>query len=541
MGLRASTSRLAPILLFAWSACSAIVNPDTDELGGADLAGDDNGGANAGSTGGDAGGGGGNNCPQGCPADQRCSPVLGCIPILCRANIDCSDGDLCTGIEACTPGMPGADSATGCAPGIAKNCDDGITCTVDSCDPQTDCAHTPNNTFCDDGIGCTNDVCDAAAIPGSDGCTRTPDDSKCSFCYSDGVCSVEERGCTGLVPTNCSDGDACTTDVCLDDAQMCAHTPRDEDGDGAVLDTCGGTDCDDTDPSVKPGATEICDGQDDNCDRQVDEICSSLPEDCETKQTVNLINGHADISGALSDFDSDYGTVCGQSGGSDAVYVIPITTTSDIVIDSNGSAARVVLAVTDDCTDNQFELGCAGPIANGQKRTRLMLHRYTPPPGGGGLILLVDGLTAGETGAFTVSIDVTPAVSDSCGAGFELGACGTVIGTVSDVLGQQRGSCQSGGDQARPEGVFTVQGPDDGTLEVSVTSSNFAPALYARNVCNSNDRDDELGCDVPDNGGPIGGQSGRAQLSLESKPGTDLTLFVDGAFAGNRYTLRCVP
>jgi hypothetical protein len=52
----------------------------------------------------------------------------------------------------------------------------------------------------------------------------------------------------------------------------CGDPCADEDGDGYVSDACTGVgDCDDTNPSVNPGARENCyNGIDDNCDGLVD-------------------------------------------------------------------------------------------------------------------------------------------------------------------------------------------------------------------------------------------------------------------------------
>jgi FtsP/CotA-like multicopper oxidase with cupredoxin domain len=55
----------------------------------------------------------------------------------CLGDEPCDDGDLCNGGETC-------DAETGtCGAGAPLDCDDGKPCTVDSCDPELGCVHTP--------------------------------------------------------------------------------------------------------------------------------------------------------------------------------------------------------------------------------------------------------------------------------------------------------------------------------------------------------------------------------------------------------------
>ena len=126
------------------------------------------------------------NCDDGNPCtDDSCDPATGnCVYI---NNIaPCDDGKFCTVGDVCKDGS--------CTSGTLRDCNDGIDCTIDSCNEDADeCEHSADDSKCDDDDACTIDTCDPLT-----GCT-----------YED---------------VDCDDGDPCTEDSC-DPAIGCIHTP----------------------------------------------------------------------------------------------------------------------------------------------------------------------------------------------------------------------------------------------------------------------------------------------------------------------------
>jgi len=108
--------------------------------------------------------------------------------------------------------------------------------------------------ICPDGDGdgfnlasCGGTDCDDTDATVSPGATEVCNDGK-------------DNTCNGL--TDCADPSCATAPECL----VCVAGDTDQDGYSTAGGTCGPIDCDDGDSQVYPGASEICDGKDSNCD-----------------------------------------------------------------------------------------------------------------------------------------------------------------------------------------------------------------------------------------------------------------------------------
>jgi hypothetical protein len=183
---------------------------------------------------------------------------------VCIDASDCDDGDVCNGLEDCDAGS--------CVPGTALICDDSNVCTTDGCDMVDGCEYTDNALPCDDNDECTlGDYCSAGA------CTEYTSDLVCNdsnVCTNDSCDTA--LGCQYVNNTQpCTDGDDCTIgDQCQ--GGSCVSGPLlDADDDGYADGTggCPGNDCDDSNPDIHPGAEELCDGLDNDCNWLIDEGC----------------------------------------------------------------------------------------------------------------------------------------------------------------------------------------------------------------------------------------------------------------------------
>ncbi len=145
-------------------------------------------------------------------------------------------------------GGSGASSGTGgSGGGCAGSCDDGFNCTIDAC-VSGKCANSigPNTgaTACPPGRYCTVDK----------GCIASP------ACASTADCE------------KAFEGDACKTNIKCDPASsVCLFDTLDKDHDGHAPQVCGGDDCDDSVATIHPGASESCDGKDEDCNGVVDD------------------------------------------------------------------------------------------------------------------------------------------------------------------------------------------------------------------------------------------------------------------------------
>ena len=134
-------------------------------------------------------------------------------------------------------------------------------------DPQDNCPAAFNPGQDDFDFDNDGDACDA-----DDDDDKSPDVEDCApkdaevFPGAVEACDGKDNDCNFVVDEGFTDADGDGWKDCVDD---------DDDGDGAP----DAVDCQPTDPAVFPGAEELCDAKDNDCDNAVDEDHPDLDDD----------------------------------------------------------------------------------------------------------------------------------------------------------------------------------------------------------------------------------------------------------------------
>ncbi len=215
-----------------------------------------------------------------CTADS-CDVLTGCAHALTKAA-PCDDLDACTGPDVCAD-----DGSCG---GAALACDDGLPCTVDTCDSASGCVNLPEDAACDDGSPCTVGACDPTT-----GCVQEP---TAAACDDENPCTESDAcvsgSCVGQ-PTDCNDGVPCTDDSCAP-STGCVSEPTDaacDDGSVCTVEACDpqlgcvvavadGLVCDDGDPCT---VEEVCAGG--ACTPGDNECACAVDSDCDDGNDCN--------------------------------------------------------------------------------------------------------------------------------------------------------------------------------------------------------------------------------------------------------------
>lgn len=277
-----------------------------------------------------------------CDGTEICSTTLGCIsgtPVNCNDEIDCTADSCDETIDSCVnspnhslcqndifcDGEEVCDTLLGCVDGSPETCDDGIDCTVDSCNPLFDiCYNIATNSLCDNGLFCDGEEicvqgsgCQTTNVPDcniggnectdnscnetTDTCDHVANDGKCdNGLYCDGAefCDLT-LGCRSNDDIDCDDGIACTIDTCNDENDECIQQPDDalcDDG-GPCKDLIG-CNIDNGCQYTNHPDDEVC-----NIDPVIDETCQNglCVADCEVNSDCN------DNIGCTND-------ICSESG-----------------------------------------------------------------------------------------------------------------------------------------------------------------------------------------------------------------------------------
>ncbi len=230
------------------------------------------------------------------------------------------------------------------------------------------------------GVTCASWVCDKAIGR----CRGTADDTRCDdgiYCNGRETCDVR-TGCRPGPVVDCSTGDSCSIDACVEATHACTHAPRDADGDHDPTTACGGGDCDDRDPTVNSKVAEVCGNHvDDNCNGAVDESPCVSPKSS-TCDDAQIVSASGSLSVSLDATTRTVAASCASPTDYPRQIVLAIQVPAggaqdvDIVAAPKGGA-RVALAAGLVCGDGATESHCETQ-ASGSPSVRMRLRALPP-------------------------------------------------------------------------------------------------------------------------------------------------------------------
>jgi hypothetical protein len=352
-----------------------------------------------------------------------------------------------------------------------SQCDDGVACTFDSCDPALlRCRNVPDDTRCDDGVYCDGrEVCDPL------------------------------RGCVAGAVVTCDDGDPCTIDRCIEATKSCQHDPRDLDLDGDPDTHCfAHHDCNDLDPTVASTHAEVCQNhKDDNCNGQIDEMpCVGTTGDtCAAPFTVQA-NATTPLSTVGANKDYAYACALSQAGARDVVAAVTVpqgpNADLDVWVTTQGGADATI-AIESACGDPSTLLACGSGGTAPASAVRARARDIAP----GTYFIVVT--TIGET-SFDLEVTLlapTPKpTNDTCQAALPVATDTPFTVSIIDPARNLPSACPSSTGELTY--AFTVAQPEDVRVYASTTQGSGTPVVSLRDTRCTGDggEGDELFCNA---------------------------------------------
>ena len=401
-----------------------------------------------------------------------CAPSA---PFVATFGGDCDDADAdagpgqaeaCDGADNDCDGLIDEEGATGCTVYYRDNDGDGFGQIADS-----RCLCAPDATYNTEQAGDCDDS-EADAFPGQT--------ESCDGVDNDCDDLVDENGATGCVD-RFEDRDQDGHGVASSSACVC--TP--EAPFNAILDD----DCDDTNPFIKPGAAEACNGLDDDCNDQIDEgvagQCSPFYKDADNDGW-----GDANDSQCLCTPSGQYTTTKPGDCNDNRNDVFPLAQELCNAIDDN----------CDGATDEQGATGCNFYFRDGDADTFGVAGDsaclcapsapYTATDDGD----CNDGLSA----VFPGATEVCNAIDDDCdGATNEAGSTGCTT-YLRDTDGDNYGVALDSACLCAPDMTYRApanQGGDCNDLDADISPGATEICDGADNDCNGVADDPNLaGC-----------------------------------------------